>query len=88
MIKLSKTFIGNTEIEIEFASSMFTGYGHQAINVDIYCNGESHNFRAITSNMPAFDKANELEGSDKWLALYEIIERQIIDEVSEWIESL
>lgn len=84
----AKTFISNKEIGIDYASAISAGYGHQKIIVTICFNGQINDFYATTSNMPAFDKANELEGTDKWLAYYEIIERQISDEIIGWIEEI
>ena len=45
-------------------------------------------FNATTSNMPGYDKANDLEGEEKYFALYELIESEIENEVIEWLNSL
>ena len=38
--------------------------------------------------MPDFDAAQELEGQEKYDALFDIIKYEIQEEVTEWIESL
>lgn len=82
------TFVADKEIEINHASAITSGYGHKRITVELYYNGEYQKFTGITNNMPSYDAATELEGADKYHALYEIIETQIIDEVAEWLENL
>lgn len=82
------TFVADREIEIYHAFSMPSGYGHKKITVELSYNGEYKKFEAITSNMPGFDKADELEGADKYHAFYELIEMQIIGQVEEWLENL
>jgi len=83
-----KTFVNNKEIEVIFANATSNGYGHKKINVELCYNGEYRTFTAITNNMPAYDKATDLEGEEKRYALYEIIENNIADEVSEWLENI
>jgi len=82
------TFVADKEIEIYHANAITSGYGHKKITVELSYNGEYQKFTATTNNMPAYDEATELEGVDKYHALYEIIENQIIDEVAEWLENL
>lgn len=83
-----KTTINNKEIEIYFSSDKFTGYGHRKITVELEYKGEYKEFYATTTNMQATDNAQELEGEEKYFAHYQIIENQISDEVSEWLDSL
>lgn len=77
-------------IEVYHASTLFAGYGHYNITVDLYCEeiDDYHTFEAVTNNMPDFDAACELEGQDKYNALYDIIKYQIEDEVNNWLETL
>ena len=82
------TFLADKEIEIYHAYAKTSGYGHKEIIVEIAYNGEYQKFSAITNNMPSYDAATELEGEDKYHALYEIIENQIIDNIAEWLENL
>lgn len=82
------TFVADKEIEIYHANAITSGYGHKKITVELAYNGEYQKFTATTNNMPSYDAATELEGADKYHALYEIIENQIIDEVAEWLENL
>lgn len=83
-----KTFVADKEIDIYFATSIHTGYGHKKIIVELSYNGEYKKFEAITNNMHGYDKATELDGDDKYHALYELIETQIIDEIAEWLENI
>ena len=77
-------------IEVCHAYSRFNGYGHYNIIVELYCKqiDEYHTFEAVTNNMPDFDAAQELEGQEKYDALFDIIKYEIQEEVTEWIESL
>jgi hypothetical protein len=38
--------------------------------------------------MPAFDRASELEGQEKYVALYEIIASDIQDQLEEFVSPL
>jgi hypothetical protein len=87
-MKSLKTFVADQEITIYYVGSLLAGYGHQKITAELEFNGSFKKFSATTTNMRAFDAAQELEGSDKYHALYEIIESLIIDEVAAWIEEI
>ncbi|WP_313214121.1 hypothetical protein [Soonwooa sp.] len=77
------------EIELNHASQITAGYGHKKITVELCYEGEYKEFHAVTANMPDFDDAMDLEDYDeKQLALYNLIEYKIEDEVQEWIDSL
>ena len=75
----------NTELEINYTQALTAGHGHKKITVELYLQGEYKTFSATTSNMPDYDDATELEGSDKDEALFNIISYKIEDEVNEWI---
>ena len=85
---MKTTIITGNEVAINYAFSKLTGYGHHKIIVELDFAGEFKTFSKTTNNMPAFDEANDLEGEDKWEALYNIIANDIEDEVAEWIEEL
>lgn len=74
--------------EVTYANSIFSGYGHQKITVELSVNGESKKFTAVTNCMPAFDEANHLEGQDRYEALYSIIESDVEEDVIEWLLSI
>lgn len=76
------------KLNINYATSITAGYGHKKITVELECECEYKLFNATTNNMHAFDEANYLEGEEKYLAFYELIESQIEDEILEWIEEL
>lgn len=80
----------NQEIELNHASQITAGYGHKKITVELCYEGEEYKeFYAVTTNMPVFDDAMDLEDyEEKQLALYNLIEYKIEDEVQEWIDSL
>lgn len=80
--------IANTDVELHTAQATFSGYGHYKITVELYKNNEFSKFTATTNNMPAFDEAKELEGEEKELALFNIIDYKIEDEVAEWLENI
>ena len=76
------------EISIDYATGSTAGYGHKEIEVEIEYKGEYKKFKATTSNMPDWDAAQDLEGGERYFALYELIETQIEDEIAEWILSI
>lgn len=75
-------------VTVAYADSLFSGYGHQRIKVELEYEGETEIFSATTDFMPGFDKANELEGQERYDALYDLIEAQIEEEVLEWLTSI
>ena len=86
-----KTY-NTTNIEASFqvthASHLSSGHGHMKIMVDIIDENENPgSFSFVTSNMPGFDDATDFEGQEKYEALFELIENDIEDAISEWIYS-
>lgn len=77
--------LNGTDLEINYTNATTAGHGHKKITVELYFKGEYKTFSATTSNMPSYDDATELEGSDKDEALFNIISYQIEDQVEEWI---
>ena len=79
-------------VQLSHASSIFAGYGHQKIIVDLYCHeGNSMTTWATTSNMSGFDEATNLKDDDYeayQLALYNLIVGDVEDEILDWVESL
>ena len=80
--------VAEKELILNHVSSISSGYGHKKITVELMYNGECKTFYAITNNMPDYDAACELEGEEKYHALYELIEHKILDEVAEWLENI
>ena len=76
------------EIEIYSLSVKPAGYGHKKITVELFYNGDYKAFSAVTNNMPATDEANELEGIERYISYFSIIEDKIADEIGEWLEGL
>lgn len=74
--------------QVTHASHLSSGYGHKKIMVDIIDeNGNQKSFSSVTSNMPDFDEATDLEGQEKYEALFELIENDIEGSISGWIYS-
>lgn len=82
------TLFNNKPVTVTYADSLFAGYGHQRIKVELEYDGESEIFSATTDFMPGFDEANELDGQERYDALYDLIEAQIEEEVLEWLTSI
>lgn len=82
--------INGKELDITYATAISSGHGHKKISVSFYDyeNSESIVLSATTNNMPAFDRASDLEGQEKYRALYDIIEMQIQDQLEEFISPL
>lgn len=59
---------------ITFANSRPSGYGHCKISVDVlFENGKEFTFVSTTNNMPGLDAANDLEGQERYEALYLLV---------------
>ena len=82
--------INNTELELFFAGKLYAGHGHQKIAVTFYntLTQEGKQFTSTTNNMIAFDAAEELEGDERRMALYEIIAADIQDQLEEFVSPL
>jgi hypothetical protein len=82
--------INYKELDITYATAISSGHGHKQISVSFYDyeNSESITLTATTNNMPAFDRASELEGQEKYVALYEIIASDIQDQLEEFVSPL
>lgn len=77
------------EFTIDYASSLPSGHGHRKITVSVIAeNGDKKDFSSITSNMHSYDEANDLEGQEKYEALFEIIENDLDGKLTEWISSI
>lgn len=80
-------FNGN-EIEITWANALTAGYGHKRITVELRYNGEHEAFSAVTDNMIDYDVAVELEGEEKYKALFNLIDYKIEDEIIDWVNEI
>lgn len=82
--------INGKELEITHATAISSGHGHKEIIVSfIECEKvKGITLKATTNNMPAYDKANDLEGPEKYMAFYKIIASQIQDQLEEFISPL
>lgn len=77
------------EFTIDYASAITAGYGHQKITVSVVAeNGDKKDFSAKTNNMPDFDEATDLEGQEKYEALFELVEYSLDGEICEWLYEL
>ena len=81
--------LNGLKIEVYYANALTAGYGHKKIEVELRYKGEYKTFKATTNFMPGYDAAMDIEDTEaKYVALYELIDTQIEDEVIEWIDSL
>ena len=82
--------INYKELDITYATAISSGHGHKKISVWFidYETLESITLTATTNNMPAFDRASDLEGQEKYVALYEIIASDIQDQLEEFVSPL
>ena len=82
-MKTIKKYDDGTVLYFCHAQSSPSGYGHQEITVDLEYRGYKKSFKRVTSDMPAFDEANRLEGREKQIALFKII--HIGSDIMEWV---
>ena len=84
-----KTYLTSEIAEFEYiishASSLSSGYGHREIFVTVNHEGQEKDFKAVTSNMHDYDEASDLEGQEKYEALFELIESKIAGQIAQWI---
>lgn len=84
-----KTYTTTTgqEFTVDYASALTAGYGHKKITVVIVDeNYNTKEFSATTSHMPGYDEANDLEGQDRYEALFELVDYTLDDEIAEWLQ--
>lgn len=87
-MKAITTLNTEKEVSLNYASSMTSGYGHKLIMVELEYNGEYRDFSHTTNNMIDFDRASDLEGDDKYIAFFELIESDIEEEIMEWLSEI
>lgn len=75
----------HNEPTILWASAESAGYGHKKITVEMGYKGDRMHFSAITTNMPGFDEATDLEGDEKTNALYSLVKSNIDEQVKDWV---
>ena len=84
--------INNQELDIINANSISSGHGHKKVLVNIHNlnTGQSKTFTSVSNNMRAFDEIQslELEGEEKYVALYEIIATDIQEQLEEFVSPL
>lgn len=74
--------------EIYFINASTAGHGHKKITVELKLGNEYKTFSATTDCMPMYDEANDLEGEERELALYNLIDHKIEAAVTEWLNEL
>lgn len=75
-------------IELVYATSRHSGYGHKTITIELEYKGVKKDFHGTINNMPDYDDATELEGDEKVVAFYNLISHKIEEMVQQWIEEL
>ncbi len=80
------TEIAEFNYTVDHASALPSGHGHKEITVTIVSeNGNKKEFKSITSNMPGYDDAMDLEGQEKYEALFELVEINLDGKIAEWL---
>ncbi|MBU7576798.1 MAG: hypothetical protein KAF40_01955 [Flavihumibacter sp.] len=79
--------VNNNTLELHFADFITAGYGHKKVTVELFFNGDYKKFSATTTRVDLTDDASELEGDERFAAIYDIISGQIEHEVIEWMEN-
>lgn len=84
---MEKTFTtpSGNKFTIDYSSVAHVGNGHVKISVTIVDEqGDMETFEETTHNMPAYDRANNLDGQEKYEALYDIVSSSIDAQIDEW----
>lgn len=83
--------IAEFNFTVNYADALSSGYGHKEISVIIEAKTSGENitkeFKSITSNMHGYDEATDLEGQEKYEALFELVESNLDGRIAEWLES-
>lgn len=92
MKKVYQTAGGNT-FTIDYADSLPSGHGHKEISVIVMTgvngeNEETKEFKNQTDNMLDYDNAMDLDGQEKYEALFDLVSHKLEDRVDEWIFSI
>lgn len=87
-MKTYETSEGN-EFTIDYSSAEQSKYGHKTItSTVILLTGERQDFSATTNNMPDYDDATDLEGQEKYEALFDLIYNAVSESIDEWVEEI
>lgn len=79
--------IAGKEVELIHAYTEFAGYGHRKVAVELYYNWQYKKFAATTTRVDLVEEAEEMKYlEERYAALYSIIDTDIADEVSEWMQ--
>lgn len=83
------TLIKGFNYTVDHADALPAGHGHKEITVTISSQqGEIKQFTAVTSNMVGYDNAADLEGQEKYEALFELVQPNLEDKITEWLYEL
>jgi len=72
------------QVNIIYASS-FPDFESEKIKVEVEYEGLSEYFYSYTTDLKGFDRAQELEGKEKYKALYNLICNDIDQDILEWL---
>lgn len=81
----STSEIAEFDYNVIYASAIPSGYGHKEITVEIVSDGKTKEFKSVTSNMYDYDQAQDLEGQEKYEALFELVEYNLDGRIAEWL---
>lgn len=84
-MKAIKKYDDGTELNLYHVQAVPSGYGHKLITVELEYRGKYAKFKSTTHDMSSYDEANGMEGEDKQLAFYNMIDHKIQDELTEWM---
>lgn len=88
MSKITKYEIAGKKVIVTGATILEAGKGRKSIQITLMedFNEEIKRFNTSTTNMPAIDKAKDLEDlQEKNEAVFELIKDQIESEIQEWL---
>ena len=85
---MTQITINQKSLELHYANFITSSYGHKKVIVELFYSGQYKVFSAITTRVDLTDDASELEGDERYMAIYEIIDIEIQDQVIEWMEEI
>lgn len=84
-MKYSTAEIAEHYYTVSHATSRPAGYGHREITATVSNGSLSKTFRSITNDMSGYDEATELEGQDRYEALFNLVESNLSGKIAEWL---
>lgn len=76
------------EFKIDHAYSLPHGHGFKQIIVTVVFDDKKTEMKTLTNNMPAYDDAMDLDGQEKYEALFRLVSHILDCHIENWIDEI